>query len=179
MASESIDTPSDESAACEGRKMLIIHFNDVCTCLTQCSTAAGARDFMVWMCGFGPHADNVNSRQKEPVGGAARLKAAFDSYASDNPLVLFSGDCLSPSVSTACCCGPWLALELVVLFTHTGRFCCHGACCRHPASLHTKGHHMADVLHQLGVQAACIGNHGAQPGAGVALPVGCAAPHQW
>lgn len=135
MASESIDTPSDESAACEGRKMLIIHFNDVCTCLTQCSTAAGARDFMVWMCGFGPHADNVNSRQKEPVGGAARLKAAFDSYASDNPLVLFSGDCLSPSVSTyglllwatgTCCVVhphgpfllPWCLLPPPSKFTH-------------------------------------------------------------
>ena len=42
---------------------------------------------------------NVESREKpEPVGGAARMKTAFNSFADLNPLVLFCGDALSPSM---------------------------------------------------------------------------------
>ena len=42
---------------------------------------------------------NIEPRAIEPAGGAARFKAALDSYANLNPLVLFSGDILGPSLS--------------------------------------------------------------------------------
>ena len=44
----------------------------------------------------------IQEREREPVGGAARFKTAVDSVARRlNPLVVFSGDCLNPS---ACKC---------------------------------------------------------------------------
>lgn len=39
---------------------------------------------------------NLESRKKEPVGGAARFIAAARKYQEHNPLVLFSGDIYSP-----------------------------------------------------------------------------------
>uniref|UniRef100_A0A8C0GFN6 Ecto-5'-nucleotidase n=1 Tax=Chelonoidis abingdonii TaxID=106734 RepID=A0A8C0GFN6_CHEAB len=39
----------------------------------------------------------VESRQEEPVGGAARFAAAIKKFSSLNPLIIFSGDCLNPS----------------------------------------------------------------------------------
>ena len=42
---------------------------------------------------------NVEARDKEPVGGAARFKAYVDSLSDKNPLVLFSGDAIAPSNS--------------------------------------------------------------------------------
>lgn len=41
---------------------------------------------------------NVESRQQEPVGGAARFCTAIKSFSHLQPLVLFSGDCFSPSM---------------------------------------------------------------------------------
>ena len=55
------------------RKIQIIHFNDVY---------------------------NIEPRDKEPVGGAARFKTAINSLGYSEPLVLFSGDALAPSSST-------------------------------------------------------------------------------
>ena len=53
-------------------KLTILHFNDVY---------------------------NVESRDKpEPVGGAARMKTAFTTFSKRNPLVIFCGDALSPSM---------------------------------------------------------------------------------
>ena len=53
-------------------KLTILHFNDVY---------------------------NVESRDKpEPIGGAARMKTAFNNFAHLNPLILFCGDALSPSM---------------------------------------------------------------------------------
>lgn len=40
---------------------------------------------------------DVQERKKEPVGGAARFKTAVDRVRDNNPLVVFSGDCLNPS----------------------------------------------------------------------------------
>lgn len=37
---------------------------------------------------------NVEPRALEPAGGAARFKTALQSFAADDPLVLFSGDIL-------------------------------------------------------------------------------------
>ena len=42
---------------------------------------------------------NIEPRAIEPAGGAARFKTALESYAHCNPLVLFSGDILGPSLS--------------------------------------------------------------------------------
>ena len=53
-------------------KLTILHFNDVY---------------------------NVESRDKpEPIGGAARMKTAFKGFSKRNPLVIFCGDALSPSM---------------------------------------------------------------------------------
>ena len=54
----------------DNRSLTIIHFNDVY---------------------------NIEERDKEPVGGASRFKTACSSI--EDPLVLFSGDALSPSNS--------------------------------------------------------------------------------
>lgn len=42
---------------------------------------------------------NVEQREIEPAGGAARFKSALLSYQQCDPLVLFSGDILGPSIS--------------------------------------------------------------------------------
>ena len=56
----------------ETNKLNILHFNDVY---------------------------NVESRAKpEPIGGAARMKTAFKQFLDQDPLILFSGDALSPSM---------------------------------------------------------------------------------
>ena len=41
---------------------------------------------------------DVEGQNKEPVGGATRFCTAVNSFAHLNPLVLFSGDCFSPSL---------------------------------------------------------------------------------
>ena len=43
---------------------------------------------------------NVEPRTLEPAGGAARFKTALKSFDSCDPVVLFSGDILGPSIST-------------------------------------------------------------------------------
>ena len=40
---------------------------------------------------------NINEREIEPVGGAARFISAVEKYKHLNPLILFSGDIFSPS----------------------------------------------------------------------------------
>ncbi|KAJ1209632.1 hypothetical protein NDU88_005006 [Pleurodeles waltl] len=40
----------------------------------------------------------VEPRQEDPVGGAARFVTAVKKFSSQNPLIIFSGDCLNPSV---------------------------------------------------------------------------------
>ena len=42
---------------------------------------------------------NIEERDKEPVGGAARFKTRLDTLEDLKPLVLFSGDALNPSNS--------------------------------------------------------------------------------
>ena len=56
------------------KSLTIIHFNDV---------------YDIW------------SRGMEPVGGAARFTQAVRSFANEQPLILFSGDCLNPSLLSA------------------------------------------------------------------------------
>ena len=63
---------SDNDGRCcnTERPLTIVHFNDVY---------------------------NIEEREKEPVGGAARFKTRLDCLRELHPLVLFSGDALSPS----------------------------------------------------------------------------------
>jgi 5'-nucleotidase len=61
-------------AAQSPRRLSIIHFNDVY---------------------------DIAERKIEPVGGAARFTAAVQSFAAEDPLVVFSGDCLNPSLLSA------------------------------------------------------------------------------
>ena len=42
---------------------------------------------------------NIESQKSEPVGGAARFKTVLKSFEFLEPLVLFSGDIVSPSSS--------------------------------------------------------------------------------
>lgn len=44
---------------------------------------------------------DIGARGTEPVGGAARFTQAVRSFASQQPLILFSGDCLNPSLLSA------------------------------------------------------------------------------
>jgi hypothetical protein len=48
-----------------------------------------------------PQVYNIEQRAVEPVGGAARFAGAVRRYAAEQPLVLFSGDCLNPSLMSA------------------------------------------------------------------------------
>lgn len=41
---------------------------------------------------------NLEPTKQEPVGGAARLASRIKEFAGQHPLVLFSGDCFSPSM---------------------------------------------------------------------------------
>lgn len=59
-------------AATKSRQLTILHFNDVY---------------------------NIEPREKEPVGGAARFATKLASFKHLNPLIVFSGDCLNPSTS--------------------------------------------------------------------------------
>ena len=42
---------------------------------------------------------NVEEQSSEPVAGAARFKTALQSFKDKDPLILFSGDILAPSIS--------------------------------------------------------------------------------
>lgn len=42
---------------------------------------------------------NVEPRTLEPAGGAARFKSALKTFDAFEPIVLFSGDILGPSIS--------------------------------------------------------------------------------
>lgn len=58
--------------ATKSPQMTIVHFNDVY---------------------------NIEPREKEPVGGAARFATKLASLKHLSPLIVFSGDCLNPSTS--------------------------------------------------------------------------------
>jgi len=55
-----------------GHQLTIFHFNDVY---------------------------NIEPAKIEPQGGAARMVTTYKSIRDRNPMVLFSGDCLNPSMS--------------------------------------------------------------------------------
>ncbi len=45
---------------------------------------------------------NIEQRDQEPRGGAARFATAIKSMQGLNPMVLFSGDAFAPSISKNC-----------------------------------------------------------------------------
>ena len=63
---------TERTTASKSRQLTILHFNDVY---------------------------NIEPRDKEPVGGAARFATKVASLRYLNPLIVFSGDCLNPSTS--------------------------------------------------------------------------------
>ena len=63
---------AETKTATKSPQMTIVHFNDVY---------------------------NIEPREKEPVGGAARFATKLASLKHLNPLIVFSGDCLNPSTS--------------------------------------------------------------------------------
>jgi len=84
---------------------------------------------------------NIEPRAHEPAGGAARFKTALESFSSLDPIVLFSGDILGPSISKLYCC-----LKPTNDFQQT-------------VSTFTKGEQMIPVLNDCQVQCAVFGNH--------------------
>lgn len=72
--SSTVTSASWEACALDkdAKKITIIHFNDVY---------------------------NIEPGEEEPVGGAARFITKAREYGQEQPLVLFSGDCLNPSLS--------------------------------------------------------------------------------
>eukprot|EP00919_Chromeraceae_sp_WS-2016_P050655 GHVR01120064.1.p1 GENE.GHVR01120064.1~~GHVR01120064.1.p1 ORF type:complete len:752 (+),score=153.57 GHVR01120064.1:81-2336(+) len=67
---------------------------------------------------------NVNS-QYDGVGGAARFITALRSFQKDNPLVLFSGDCFSPSMISSYTQGKHMVQFLNMFSIHTACFGSH------------------------------------------------------
>lgn len=63
---------NDSPLCSHGKQLTIFHFNDVY---------------------------NIEPSNIEPVGGAARLMTAYKAIQHRHPMVLFSGDCLNPSMS--------------------------------------------------------------------------------
>ncbi|CAI8034918.1 Probable 5'-nucleotidase, partial [Geodia barretti] len=65
----------------------------------------------------------VQEREKEPVGGAARFKTAVDNVArKQNPLVVFSGDCLNPSALSVATEGKHMVPVLNSLGVHLATY---------------------------------------------------------
>ena len=83
---------------------------------------------------------NSEAREVEPVGGAARFLTAVKEQQESNPLILFSGNVFSPSMSKK---------SDNHINTHTCII----------VSTFTKGDQMIPVLNQLGIHCAVLGNH--------------------
>ena len=86
---------------------------------------------------------NIEPRDKEPVGGASRFKTKVKELAWKNPLVLFSGDALSPSQSmTLLSIGGIIYVCPLIIVSSV-----------------TKGEQMVPILNALDVNTAVFGNH--------------------
>ncbi|XP_038621776.1 mannosylglucosyl-3-phosphoglycerate phosphatase-like isoform X1 [Tachyglossus aculeatus] len=64
----------------------------------------------------------VESRSEEPVGGAARFATAVKKFTFLNPLLIFSGDCLNPSVLSSITKGKHMIPILNALGVHSAVF---------------------------------------------------------
>ena len=93
-----LDADTNTIEVADADRMLLLHFNDVY---------------------------NITERETEPVGGVPRFKGLIDSFAEQDPLVLFSGDALSPSNSKG---GLSIFLLLVALLSRSWPPPSHGRC---------------------------------------------------
>ena len=107
---------SSDSSEEKANSLTIIHFNDVY---------------------------NIEPREKDPVGGAARFATKVKELGWKNPLVLFSGDALSPSKSKTRVL-QWSSSYVVVYYI---------------VSSITRGEQMIPILNALNVNTAVFGNH--------------------
>lgn len=98
-----------------------------------------------------PHSrtPQISPRPGKP-GGASRFSTLVHSYDAENPMVLFSGDCLNPSMSEG-------AFHPTAFHAQTAHSLPHTPTCFTSASTVTKGSHMVPVLNRLNVAAAVIG----------------------
>lgn len=126
---------------------------------------------------------NIEGRDREPVGGAARFKTCLDKFSYLRPLTLFSGDALSPSNSELGLCLWSVVVELVpppksskglLYYTNLHVLYNYFELARKtfsivPKSITTppppavsvvmKGEQMVPVLNSLNIQCAVYGNH--------------------
>uniref|UniRef100_UPI00398EC83B mannosylglucosyl-3-phosphoglycerate phosphatase-like isoform X1 n=1 Tax=Pristiophorus japonicus TaxID=55135 RepID=UPI00398EC83B len=63
----------------------------------SCEAASGAKAPVLTILHFNDVYE-IQSRSEEPVGGASRFATALKQFKTLNPLILFSGDCLNPSL---------------------------------------------------------------------------------
>lgn len=78
--------------------------------------SAALRDLVSLLLCLLPQVYNIEQRGVEPVGGAARFAHAVRQHAAEQPLVLFSGDCLNPSLMSAFTRGE----QMVPVLNHIG-----------------------------------------------------------
>lgn len=91
--------PPRQRAQCRS-ELAIVHFNDVY---------------------------DVAPRRVEPVGGAARFVGAIDQLRGERPLILFSGDALSPSLLSTLTRGEHMVRVLNAAGVHAACVGNHGA----------------------------------------------------
>jgi len=84
----------------EKKEITIIHFNDVY---------------------------DIFPSSDEPVGGAARFARLVKDQQNDNPLILFSGDCLNPSTLSAFTKGEHMVPIMNEIGVHVAALGNHGA----------------------------------------------------
>ena len=90
---------------------------------------------------------NVEPCDKEPVGGAARFVNALHQFDHLDPLILFSGDIIAPSISMY-----FFFLIFYLIIYNEFQFL-------HTVSSFTKGEQMLPVLERCNVHCALFGNH--------------------
>lgn len=95
--------------ASPAQRLLVLHFNDVrarscpvgfywshCLLSWRWCVAVPRAVTRAWRQVY-----NINERELEPVGGVSRFATLARSFAEHNPMMVFSGDALSPS-NSAC-----------------------------------------------------------------------------
>lgn len=97
---------------------------------------------------------NIEGRDKEPVGGAARFKRCLDKFSHLHPLTLFSGDALSPSNSEASNYSGFVMYYMFNMYSKSVYLCSLPV-----VSVVMKGEQMVPVLNSLDIQCAVYGNH--------------------
>ncbi|XP_022779638.1 5'-nucleotidase-like isoform X2 [Stylophora pistillata] len=94
-SAEQRDNCDGTKTATKSKQVTILHFNDVY---------------------------NIEPRDKEPVGGAARFATKVASFKHLNPLIAFSGDCLNPSTMSSVTGGKQMIPILNALNVHVAVF---------------------------------------------------------